>query len=436
MTCALDVEETAAELGRYRRRAERLVVGGGVTVALAVGLGALGASGPVLTVLALGIVAMGAGAGSLVLARRMRRTLGAGVWSAHPAVAVGQSRYATSVVLRSPGGAETWPLTVIATRERYELLRPGPDGVLWWCGDPRTGGVLAAPGGRPLIWAKPMRGARVRRRIVAHAEAEGLMRRAAPKQPQGPVDVTEHITVDGLSVRLDGLPRAAGPAYADLAAHARRQAAPQGKALRPEADVRRVPWWRVRGLRRVAGVPRVLIALAFCAAVGAAALTGPPKGDVPMLYGIGLLVLGALAHSCHRMLVAGGPTARLMARAASAAPPTPRRYVLLYDPHGGGPVLVLFPVHGGPYVQPEGLLPLIPPGPPKSPRRGLPARPVGTAWLHGLRDFAPGGRTPFVVPWIDGRPLWPAEPYRKSDGGPEFTALLERLAPPLETRAP
>ncbi|MFF0555562.1 hypothetical protein [Streptomyces sp. NPDC004266] len=435
MTCALDVEETAGALGRYRRRAERLIIGGGVTLALAVGLGALGASAPVLTILSLGIVALGAGAGSLVLARRMRRALGAGVWSAHPAVGVGQSRYATSVVLRSPDGGEVWPLTVIATRQRYELLRPGPDGVLWWCGDPRAGGVLAAPGGGPLIWAKPMRGARVRRRIVARAEAEGLMRRSAPKQPQ-PVDVTEHITVDGLSVRLDALPRAAEPPYAVLAAHARRQAAPQGRALRPEADVRRVAWWRVRSLRRIAGTTRVLVALAFCAAVGALALTGPPEEDAPKLYAIGVLVLGALVHSCYRLLVAGRPAARLMARSAASSPPTPRRYVLLYDPQGGGPVLVLFPVHGGLYVQPEGVLPLIPPGPSKEPRRGLPSRPVGTAWLHGRRDFASGAGMPFVTPWIEGRPLWPAGPYHENDGRPEFTALLDRLAPPLETRAP
>ncbi|WP_030690826.1 hypothetical protein [Streptomyces globisporus] len=451
MTCALDVEETAGALGRYRRRAGWLIGAGGVTSALAVGLGALGVSAPVSWILALGIVALGAGAGSLVLARRMRRALGAGVWSAHPAVAVGHSRYATSVVLRSPDGGEAWPLTVIATRQRYELLRPGPDGVLWWCGDPRTGGVLAPPGGGELIWAKPLRGARVRRRIVARAESEGLMLRAAPRQPQSqepvpepapvpvPVDVPVvdgPVTVRGRSVRLPEERPASGPTYAVLAAHARRQALPQGKALRPEADVRRVAWWRVRSLRRAAGTTRVVIAFAFCAAVGAAALTGPPEEDAVKLYAIGVLVLGALVYSCHQVVTVGRPAARLMARAATSSPPTPRRYVLLYDPQGGHPVLVLFPVHGGLYVQPAGLLPLIPPGPPKEPRRGLPSRPVGTAWLHGWRDFTPDGRMPFVAPWIEGRPLWPAGPYREADGRPEFTALLDRLAPPLETRAP
>ncbi|SED06412.1 hypothetical protein [Streptomyces sp. TLI_105] len=465
MTGALGVEATAGALERYRRRAGRLIVVGVVTLALAAAVGItgiIGVSGPVSWVLALGIVSVGGGIGSLVLARRMRRALGAGVWSAHPAVAVGQSRYATSVVLRSPDGGEAWPLTVITTRQRYELLRPGPDGVLWWCGDPRRGGVLAPPGGGELIWAKPLRGARVRRRIVARAESEGLMLRAAPRQPQEPapvpvtgpvavaadvpvtgpvaVDVPDAVdvpvTVHGRSVRLDQARPASGPTYAVLAAHARRQAMPPGKALRPEADVRKVAWWRVRSLRRAAGTTRVLVALAFCAAVGAVALTGPPEEGAVKLYAIGLLVLGALVYSCYGLLVTGRPAARLMARAATSSPPTPRRYVLLYDPQGGGPVLVLFPVHGGLYVQPEGLLPLIPPGPPKEPRRGLPPRPVGTAWLHGWRDFTPDGRMPFVVPWIEGRPLWPAGPYWATDGRPEFTALLDRLAPPLETRAP
>ncbi|MCZ0980209.1 hypothetical protein O1L60_17810 [Streptomyces diastatochromogenes] len=103
----------------------------------------------------------------------MRRTLGAGAWSAHPAVAVGGASYSTTLVLRAPDGAGAWPLTVIATRPRYELLRPGPDGVLWWCGDPRVGGVLTPPGGGPLIWAKPLRGERARRQAVARARRRG-----------------------------------------------------------------------------------------------------------------------------------------------------------------------------------------------------------------------------------------------------------------------
>ncbi|MFE7602349.1 hypothetical protein [Streptomyces sp. NPDC057494] len=472
MTRALDVEETKRALDEYRSKIFGLVLAGVVMPVLAFGAGALlgepWADQVEAAFAAIGILSLGAGIGTWTNARRMRRTLAAGTWSAHPAVAIGSSAYATSVVLRSPDGSEAWPLTVIATRQRYELLRPGPDGVLWWCGDPGGAGVLAPPGGGELIWAKPMRGGRVRRRILARAEAERLMHRAAPRQPRGPLatlvpvptPTPVPVTVDdpydnpdsghseGLhdssSVRLDEAPSGpsgppapsgpSGPTYAVLAAHARRQAAPQGRAPRPEADVRDVAWWRVRSLRQTAGVTRVLVALGFCAAVGAVALTGPPQEDLLKLGGVGALVLAALVYSCHQLLTRGRHVVRVMVRAATSFPPRLRRYVLLYDPRGGAPVLVLFPVYGGPYARPEAVLPLIPPGPRKEPRRGLPALPVGTVGLHGWQDFTPDGRMPFVVPRIGGRPLWPAGPYWEDDGRPEFAALLDRLAPPLEAQ--
>ncbi|MFB7447039.1 hypothetical protein [Streptomyces sp. NPDC056194] len=492
MTSALDFEKTAAELERYRRRAGRLIGAGVVTLALAVGASALvtgtWASDAASWLFALGILCLVFGTGSRFNARRMRRALGAGTWSAHPAAAVARTGHATSLVLRAPDGAEAWPLTVIATRQRYEQVRPGPDGVLWWCGDPRVGGVVTPPGGGPLIWAKPLRGEHVRRRILAQAESEGLMLRAAPRQPQGPLpapspspspatvdelhdpydriyaapydgpyanpdaapDDTPYaamdrppVVVDGVlmdrpPVPLDSPPPAPGPTYAVLASHARRQATPQGKALRPEADVSEVPWWRVRSLRRIAGVPRVLVALAFCAAVGALLLTGPPKEDALKLGAVGALTLGALAYSCYQLLTTGRPAVRMMARAATTYPPRLRRYVLLFHPEGGAPVLVTFPGHGGLHARPDGVIPLIPPGPRKDPRRGLPALPVGTIRLHGWHwpDFTEDGRPPLVVPWIGGRPLWPAGPYWEDDGRPEFAALLERLAPPLDSQTP
>ncbi|MEU3691009.1 hypothetical protein [Streptomyces narbonensis] len=440
MTCALDVEETARALERYRRRAGGLILAGLATVALAGGLGAVFADtwprGAVTLPLALGIVSLIGGAASLFGARRMRRTLGAGTWSAHPAATVGGKGHATSLVLRAPDGPETWPLAAVATRQRYELVRPGPDGVLWWCGDPRVGGVLAPPGGGALIWAKPLRGERVRRRIVARAEAQGLLHRPAPMQPQrpeaepGPAVVQEPTVVQDPSLSTGPRPPVSGPTYAVLAAHAQRQAEPPGKAPRPEADVREVPWWRVRSLRRIAGVPSVLIALGFCAALGAVALTGPSERDLPKLYFAGAVSLAGLVFSGYRMLTAGRPTVRVLTRAATTFTPVPRRYVLLYDPHGGGPVLVFFSMHGGLDDVPEGVLPLVPPGPPKHPRRGLPALPVGPAGLHGWRDLTRDGDA-FVVPWIDGRPLWPAGPYQEA-GGKGFPALLDRLAPPVE----
>ncbi|MFI1974455.1 hypothetical protein [Streptomyces wedmorensis] len=520
MACALDVEETAGALERYRRRAGGLIVAGAAVLPLAAGAGALltepWREDTAILLCVVGILALGAGTGSLALARRMRRTLAAGTWSAHPAVALDRTGHATTLVLRAPDGTETWPLTVIATRHRYEAVRPGPDGVLWWCGDPRVGGVLAPPGGGPLIWAKPLRGERVRRRVVAHAAAEGLAHRPVPKQPQaqppepvtangpdplaangpgpvtanGPGPVTANRpapfpangpepviapvprpfawedphpvltcgpdpfgtddpeagsgpdpfapggpdSVNGPATRRrDEAGTGSGPTYAVLVAHAERQAMPPGKAPRREADVREVRWWRVRSLRRLAGVQRVLVALAFCAAVGAVALTGPPEEDVPKLWFAAALPLAGLVYAGHHVLTRGRHAARLMARAATSHTPVPRRYVLLYDPHGGAPVLVFFPMHGGPDDRPEGVLPLVLPGTPKDPRRGLPERPTGPAGLHGWRDRTPFG-APFVVPWIDGRPLWAAGPYREADGK-EFLALLDRLAPPVEAQS-
>ncbi|CAM5473710.1 hypothetical protein STANM337S_03229 [Streptomyces tanashiensis] len=477
MTSALDVEETAGALDKYRRRAGGLILAGVVTLALAVGFWALLVDTVSSRTAAMpfvpGILLLGGGTGMWGLAWRMRRALGAGTWSVHPAVAIGHGRTATTVVLRSPDRSEAWPLTVIATRQRYELVRPGPDGVLWWCGDPRVGGVLAPPGGGELIWAKPVRGGHVRRRVVARAEAEGLMHRATPRQPgnrvpgpvpgpdqatdvdsvrgpegvKGPEDVRGPEDVQGPeavrgpedvqgpeAVQDVARTEPSGPTYAELFEHARRQAGPRGgRAPRPERDAREVAWWRVRSLRRVAGVHRVVIALGFCAAVGAVALTGPPKEDALKLGAVGVLVLGALAYSCHRLLTVGRPAARAMVRALTGTVHVRRRYTLLYDPRGGAPVLVLFPMYDGWDAGPEAVLRLIPPGPPKQPRRGLPAKPAGTVELHGWRDFTVDGR-PFVVAWIDGRPHWPAGPYQEADG-PEFAALVDRLAPPLEAQA-
>ncbi|MFE2011816.1 hypothetical protein [Streptomyces sp. NPDC059491] len=434
MTCALAVEATARELERYRRRAAGLVVTGLAVLGAAVGLGVLvpeaawGDDAAGLSAV-VGILCLGGGTGSLVLARRMRRALGAAVWSAHPAVTVGRTGHATTVVLRAADGSETWPLAVVAARHRYEAVRPGPDGVLWWCGDPRAGGVLAPPGGEPLIWAKPLRGTRVRRIVVGQAEARGLLERPVPRRPQAAPAAPERGGPDRMAP--DRVRSVAGPTYAVLAEHARRQALPQDRAPRPEADVRGVPWWRVRSLRRVAGLPSVLVALAFCAAVGAVALTGPPAEDAPKLWAAGAVSLAGLLYSAYRALVGGLPAARLMARAAVSAVSVSRRYVLLYDPHGGVPVLLLFPARGGPDDRPEAAVPLLLPGSRKRPRRGLPAVPAGIVELHGRWGFDPAGER--LVPWVEGRPLWPAGPYRQADAE-GFAALVDRLAPPVEER--
>ncbi|MFF3839370.1 hypothetical protein [Streptomyces sp. NPDC001930] len=447
MARALELPETAQALDRYGRRASGVMTSGCVLFVPAAGVALVAPGEPwaddlIGALVALGVLVAGAGAGSWALARRMRRVLGSGAWSAHAAVAVRIMRSTEAVVLRSPAGDALWPLEVVAMRQRYEPLRPGPDGVMWWCGDPSRGGVLAPPGGGALIWTRPVKHRRARQRIVEQAARAGLLKRATPVQPQVRVQVPQvpdpvPTTVQAPRVTLVERPEpdtSGAPTFARLAAHAGRQAVPRPRTRtrnrRPEADVREVAWWRVRSLRRAAGFSRVLVSLAVCAAAAVGAVIRPEGSGLMKLFLVAIVGLAALAHSGHRLLTAGIPAVRLMAGAAQSPVPVPRRYVLLHDPQNGVPVLVVFPTDGGPHDLPEGLLPLLAPGTGKHPWLGLPAEPTGTVELHGRHDFSAGG-PPFVVPRFEGRALWPAGPYQPA-GGAEGAALLARLAPPVD----
>ncbi|MCX4981810.1 hypothetical protein [Streptomyces sp. NBC_00572] len=591
MTCAVDLPETAGALERYRRRAVELTVSGVVVIALAVGVGSLlpGAwtSDAAALLGGLGAVALLGGLGARRIERRMRRVLGAGAWSAHAAVPVERPWSSATVVLSAPESEEAWPLAVVAFRHRYDAVRPGPQGVLWWCGDPRAGGVLAPLGGGELIWAKPVRGRGARLRIVRRAGEAGLRGRPEPLQPQqmrqapktpqaakthpasqspqaqrvrrwglwrwvvlvaavafglgvygteasdgdpqvdltvlskqadgsctvawkDPFDggrrtgpyrcatdldpvlegwdtgfvvsygpwkgdlynadwqgtpagtVNEVLGLGGIVGLLVGLggggvswwrrrpaapvpypapgtdtPRVslsqqdtaktATPAltYARLAAQAERDPLVQTREPRPEPDVREVPWWRTRGLRRVSGLSEVLIGVATCVGMGALILTAPDGFSGIQSNVIGVLVLGGTVVSGYRFVTGGRPAAVLLVRAARAPVPVPRRYVLLHDPYGGAPVLALFPMGDGADDEPEALLVLASPGTRRHPWVGLPSAPAGSVELRGWLDHAANG-APVVVPRIEDRVLWPQEPYLEA-GTPQFAELAERL---------
>ncbi|MET9671910.1 hypothetical protein ABZY68_02280 [Streptomyces sp. NPDC006482] len=219
---------------------------------------------------------------------------------------------------------------------------------------------------------------------------------------------------------LDETGTAPSPTYALLAAEAGREAVAPARAHRPEADVRAVPWWRVGSLRRTSGLTEVLIWGVVCAAAGALTATGPDGGFGIAVYTVGVLTLGALLVSGYRLLTTGRHAARRLARAATAPAPATRRYVLLRGPAGGRPTLFLFPDGERPDDLPDGLLMLPPTG-------ALPSAPTGSVELHGWLDRAESG-LPVVVPWVEGRPLWPAEPLWEA-GGPDFEGQLEWLAP-------
>ncbi|MEV0446369.1 hypothetical protein [Streptomyces sp. NPDC050600] len=461
--CALDREATGRGLGRYRRQAARgagagaaLVVLGLVFVLLPID--ASWASDLAAGLGVSGLIVLGIGLSALRNAGRMRRALAAGPWSAHPAVEVVRGGMVPpSVVLGDPDGGQAWPFAIAATKQRYERVRPGPDAVLWWCGDPDRGGVLAAPGGEELIWARAVRGHHTRNRTIGLAGAAGLFGRPAAGRLAGSGAVDSGAAGSGptgsgptgshAEPRPEAGPEPEGqnrdqdrdrdqpqsqdhdpllPTHATLAAAARRQALPPAARPRREADVRVVPWWRVRSLRHVSGLPRLLVS-PVPVVTGLLMLGG--TGDYPAVvaYAVIALGVGVLAHSGWRFLGSGRATAQRLARAARGPEPVPKRYVLLFDPVGGGPVLVLFPYGGGPEDLPEAVLRLYPPGTLKEPRKGLPSAPSGLAELRGVTSQG----TPVVVPWIEGRPVWPWGPFEELRPGDRAAReYLERLAPP------
>jgi hypothetical protein len=207
-----------------------------------------------------------------------------------------------------------------------------------------------------------------------------------------------------------------------FAAEAERQAIPQpryGSVRRPEADVRDVPWWRVRGFRAAAGLERLASAAVLIALAAVLwPLLGAAQGLLTGGAGLAILLYGGWGTLTRSM-----PAARLMARAAVAPDPVPKRYTLLHDPYDGAPLLLLFPADGGDDDPPESVVALLSPGTRKQPWLDLPAAAVGTAELRGRPE-----ESPFFVPWIEGRAHWPQSPYEElNPDDPENREFLERL---------
>ncbi|MEU0628675.1 hypothetical protein [Streptomyces sp. NPDC005989] len=234
---ALDLPGTAAALEWYRASAWRWFGGGAAGLCSAV-ISAVFVTGwsMIPTLGGLGGALLLGGAVVRHRSRRMLRVLGTRPWTAHSSVALQRGMSGAAVVLGGPAAGELLPLTPHTTQWRLSLLN-GPGGVLWWCGDARTGGVLAPPGGTELIWARPVRGRRART-LAGGPQAAGLHGRPAPWQPQGAPD------------------DAAGPARATAA-----PAVAAAAAARSTAPRRRRPWWRGT-FRWVVVVGCLLMALA------------------------------------------------------------------------------------------------------------------------------------------------------------------------------
>ncbi|PCG84629.1 hypothetical protein CIB93_18245 [Streptomyces sp. WZ.A104] len=177
------------------------------------------------------------------------------------------------------------------------------------------------------------------------------------------------------------------------------------------------PWWRIGPLLELSATLGTLRSLAV--SLAATALWLWLDEPAPLLVG-GLAACNAVRLG-YRALRHGIPNVRGLVRATRHPGPVRKRYALLRS-HDDTMVLIFFPLDGGPEAQAESSLEVFPPGTSRKPWRGLPA-PTGVAELYGDADGTPttdGGRTgalpddaerPLLVPWIDGRPLWPLHGY-------------------------
>ncbi|MEU2800048.1 hypothetical protein ACFYT7_15130 [Streptomyces sp. NPDC004041] len=172
--------------------------------------------------------------------------------------------------------------------------------------------------------------------------------------------------------------------------------------LRPEADVRRVAWWRVRGLQRAAHAQTLLIVLVMDAMAIYAIQVYPDDLPVwfPTLPLITLIGVGFVAIGVRR--------AWRMARVARREPGQTVRYLLLHSYTSEAPWLVFFPLTGGKNAEPIGTLPLQY-GPIRHRFRDLPA-PIGEATLCGDATYRS-----VTVPWIDDQVAWPSHGYGEID---------------------
>ncbi|WP_406495415.1 hypothetical protein OG936_15820 [Streptomyces sp. NBC_00846] len=262
---ALDLPGTADALERYRTSAWRWFGGGAVGVWSVVYLGVCLDGWPGSpTVGGLSGALLAGGALVRHRARRMRRVLGAGPWVAHSSVALQRGSSGAAVVLSGPGTDELLPLAPSTPQWRFPLLND-PGGMLWWCGDPRKGGVLAPPGGTELIWAKPVRGRRARS-IAARPQVSDLRTRPAPPQPQIATGAMSHAggtggTGDACVTGDAGDAGVVGAAEAVTAAEA-------GKGQR----------FRRRWPRRGGGGPGGGASSAGCSSSAASSWRSPPGG--------------------------------------------------------------------------------------------------------------------------------------------------------------
>lgn len=88
-------------------------------------------------------------------AARMRRCLRRRPWTAYPVTVLPPGLGGPVVRLCPADTGEVFVQSVVAFTFRWHHL--GSADTLWFCGVPGRGGVLARPGGEPLLWGRRIR---------------------------------------------------------------------------------------------------------------------------------------------------------------------------------------------------------------------------------------------------------------------------------------
>ncbi len=99
---------------------------------------------------------------------RMRYRLRRWPWQSYPVTVLAPGMGGPVVQLRPSDSGLVFVQSVVALNLRWHLV--GNSATLWFCGTPGRGGVLARPGGEPLLWGRRIRIPWLRRR---HERAPG-----------------------------------------------------------------------------------------------------------------------------------------------------------------------------------------------------------------------------------------------------------------------
>ncbi len=178
--------------------------------------------------------------------------------------------------------------------------------------------------------------------------------------------------------------------WAALSAAATEQAQSQPTATNPRGPAPSdgsAPWWRIRPLVEMAGIRQLGVsASAFAAVLVAFTVTGSGSWIIVALMCGMFLAAGARTVRAARV-------ARTLVKDAASEPQQAGRYVLLREGATHAPWAVYFST--GSEDTPFAAQPLLA-------NQALPG-PTGEVRLHGTAD-----QVEILVPWIEGRPVWPA----------------------------